>query len=145
MLRFDRRRVKATHAFDRTPVTIGSMLAGLIYALIVFAIGSVIGTIRILVLAPRVGATAAVALELPVMLIASWLSCSWVVGHFEVASRLAMSVVAFVTLMVLELGLSVLIFHRSLREHVSAYATVPGRIGLAGQVVFAIFPILVRG
>jgi hypothetical protein len=46
--------------------------AGALYAFIVFLIGFIFGTIRVLWLTPRLGETAAVVLEIPVMLTASW-------------------------------------------------------------------------
>jgi len=45
--------------------------AGALYALIVFLIGFIFGTVRVLLLAPRLGEIAAVVLETPVMLAAS--------------------------------------------------------------------------
>ena len=122
------------------------MRAGLVYAIIVFVLGFIIGTIRIFLLVPRVGETAAVAVETPVMLTLSWLMSLWIVGRLDVAptftTRMAMGVVAFVTLMVLELGLSIIVFHRSIAEHVATYSTSPGRIGLSAQILFAVFPVL---
>ena len=48
-----------------------SAKAGVAYAVTVFAIGFVLGT-RVLLLAPRVGSTIAVSIEVPVILTASW-------------------------------------------------------------------------
>jgi hypothetical protein len=58
--------------------------AGAFYALIVFLIGFIFGTLRVLLLAPRFGETAAVILETPVMLAASWFVCRWCVGRVDV-------------------------------------------------------------
>jgi hypothetical protein len=58
--------------------------AGAFYALIVFLIGFIFGTIRVLVLAPRLGDTEAVSLEIPIMLAASWFVCRWCVDRFDV-------------------------------------------------------------
>jgi hypothetical protein len=46
--------------------------AGALYAIIVFLIGFILGTIRVLLLAPGLGETAAVMLEVPIMLTANW-------------------------------------------------------------------------
>jgi len=51
--------------------------AGCVYALSVFAIGFVLGAIRVLVLAPRLGNAVAVALEVPFMLAVSWKLSRW--------------------------------------------------------------------
>jgi hypothetical protein len=58
--------------------------AGAVYALIVFLIGFSFGTIRVLLLAPRLGETAAVILETPVILAASWFVCRWCVDRVGV-------------------------------------------------------------
>jgi hypothetical protein len=48
--------------------------AALRYFGLIFALGFLLGTVRTLLLAPATGATAAVLIELPVMLGASWLA-----------------------------------------------------------------------
>ena len=120
--------------------------AGALYALIVFLIGFSFGTIRVLLLAPRLGETAAVILETPVMLTASWVVCRWCVDRVDVPRtvpvRSAMGAVAFVVLMAAEFGFGGLVFGRSLDEQLAGYASVPGAIGLAAQIVFATFPIV---
>jgi hypothetical protein len=120
--------------------------AGALYALIVFLIGFIFGTIRVLLLPPRLGETAAVILETPVMLAASWFVCRWCVDRLDVPRtvpvRSVMGAVAFVVLMAAEFGLAGLGFGRSLVEQLAGYASVPGAIGLAAQIVFAAFPIV---
>jgi hypothetical protein len=70
-----------------------------IYALIVFLIGFIFGTVRVLLLIPQVGETVAVSLEAPLMLAASWFVCRWCVDRLEVprtvGARAVMGVVAF--------------------------------------------------
>ena len=91
--------------------------AGILYFAIVFAAGFLLGTLRLFILLPLTGEFAAVALELPVMLIISWLACRRLVARFSVpamvSQRLAMGVLAFCLLMLAEVGLSVLEFNRS--------------------------------
>jgi hypothetical protein len=119
--------------------------AGAFYALIVFLIGLVIGSLRVLLLAPRLGETAAVALETPFMLAASWFVCRWCVDRLDVPrtpARSVMGAVAFVALASAEFGLSIFIFGRSTTEHLASYASVPGAIGLIAQIVFATFPVV---
>ena len=48
----------------------------------VFALGFVLGTIRVLWLAPLIGLLPATALELPFMLAASWLVAGLVIARF---------------------------------------------------------------
>ncbi len=118
--------------------------AGAAYFAIVFAAGFVLGTLRTLFLAPRLGELFAVVLELPVMLAVSWVACGWVLVRFTVPSdtgpRLGMGGVAFGLLMLAELALSVGVFGRSVSEYADALATPHGLIGLGGQVIFGLLP-----
>jgi hypothetical protein len=107
--------------------------AGLGYFGVVFAVGFVLGAARVMVVAPRLGETGAVAAELPVMLGLSWMACGWMVRRYGVgrarAARLVMGGVAFGLLMGAEMGISVWGFGRSLAEHFEQYGTVAGRGG----------------
>jgi hypothetical protein len=92
-----------------------SVKAGVAYAVTVFAIGFVLGTARVLLLVPRVGSTIAVSVESPIILTASWyVSRIWMarpaVG-VEIRPRILVGAVAFVTLMILEVALSISVFH----------------------------------
>jgi len=123
-----------------------ALLAGAAYFAIVFAAGFVLGALRVALVAPLVGETSAVVVELPVILTASWIACGWCVRRFGVARkmapRLAMGAIAFALLMLAELCLSVVGLNRTFAEHVAALVSRPGLIGLAGQALFALFPAL---
>ncbi len=110
-----------------------------------FLIGFVFGTLRVLLLAPRFGETAAVILETPVMLAASWFVCRWCVDRVDVPRmvpvRSAMGAVAFLVLMAAEFGLAGQVFGRSTVEYVASYGSAPGATGFAAQIVFATFPV----
>jgi hypothetical protein len=116
--------------------------AGLVYPILVFFTGFVFGTIRVLLLVPHLGETAAVSF----ILTASWFVCRWCVDRLDVprrvSARIAMGVIAFVVLMLAELGLSVFAFRRAVAEFAAPYASLPGLIGLAAQIVFAAFPVV---
>ena len=111
-----------------------------------FSIGFVLGTIRVLLFAPRVGETTAVIVEAPIMLTASWFVCRWCVNRLDVrrtvAARSWMGLVAFLVLMSAEVGLGGVVFGRSLVDQLAAYGSPAGAIGLAAQVIFAIFPVI---
>ena len=53
-----------------------------------------------------------------------------------------MGAVAFVVLMSAECGLAGQVFGRSLDDQLASYASAPGAIGFAAQIVFAAFPIV---
>ena len=83
--------------------------AAVVYFVLVFAAGFVLGTIRVLLVAPRWGELLAVLLESPIMLFVR----GWRAGHRFVCSEfvgaapgLAMGAAAFALLMTAELALS---------------------------------------
>lgn len=121
-----------------------AITAGARYFLAVFAIGFALGTLRTLFLVPRFGETTAVLLELPVMLTAAWLVCGYLLRRRALGpgERAIMGGVAFALLMLAEATLSLLLFHRSLAGHLALYAETPHLLGLAGQLLFGLFPLL---
>jgi hypothetical protein len=120
--------------------------AGCAYALIVYFFGFAFGTVRVLLVVPRLGETLAVLLEAPFILFISWKVARWSIARFSVdnhpAARTLMGGVAFAVLMIAEFGVAAVVFGRSVQEQVYAYGSVPGIIGLAAQVCFATFPAL---
>lgn len=123
-------------------------LAGLAYFGVVFAAGFALGTLRVLVLAPKLGGSAAVLVELPIILAVSWVACRWLITHFDVpkklTARLIMGGLAFTVLLIAEMSISVLGFGRTLSTHLEQYRQLSTLIGLAGQILFALFPIIQR-
>jgi hypothetical protein len=91
--------------------------AGALYAIIVFVIGFILGTIRVLLVVPRLGETTAVIIEGPTMLAASRFVCRWCVGRLRVGRtvppRLLMGFVAFLLLMSAEVGFGAVPVDRS--------------------------------
>lgn len=123
-----------------------TLKAGLAYFIIVFAIGFVLGTMRVLVLVPRMGNLYAVMVELPVMLSASWFICRALIKHWQVlpglSHRAVMGIFAFILLMTAEFFLSVALFGRTSAAYISDLITPAGGIGFAGQVVFGLWPLV---
>lgn len=120
--------------------------AGCVYALCVFAIGFFLGTIRVFLIVPRLGDTAAVLLEVPFMLAASWKMSRWsakMTGLLANASEATlMGGFAFAVLMLAEWVTSALYLNRTVGEYFAGLWSVPGAIGLAAQLCFAGFPFL---
>ncbi len=123
-----------------------AVTAGLLYVAIGFAVGFVLGTMRTLVVAPRVGELMAVAIELPLMIGAAWLVCRRLVRGVSphIAARVMMGSVAFVVLMGLEFGLATLVFGENPADFSARLLSPAGLLGLAGQIVFAVLPLFVR-
>ena len=118
--------------------------AGAAYFALAFAAGFLLGSARVLLLAPRIGETMAVLAELPVMLALCWIIARWSIARFDIAPRpaprLAMGAIAFVLLMLAEFAVSTLGFGRTAVGHFARYADGAALLGLAGQILFALFP-----
>jgi len=119
--------------------------AAISYFVIVFVAGFALGTIRTLIIAPQTGELAAVAMELPLMIAVSWWACGVVVKRLkpasEVPSRIAMGLIALSLLLLAEIVVS-LGLGLTLAQHLALYATTPVQLGLFGQLLFALFPLL---
>jgi hypothetical protein len=123
-----------------------STIAGVVYFAVVFAAGFVLGVPRILFVAPRLGESLAVLLELPLMLAFSWGACSWLVARLrvpaKVTARLIMGGTSFAMMMAAELSVTVFMLGLSTAEHLSSYCELPPLLGLVGQVAFATLPLV---
>jgi len=123
-----------------------SIKAGFAYFLLAFGMGFALGIMRTVFVAPVLGETFAVALELPIILVFAWFICRWLTRQFLVPARLSaralMGIFAFALLMMGEVAISILLAGRSLAEHVLLYLEASHILGLAGQIAFALFPVL---
>jgi hypothetical protein len=122
------------------------LMAGIAYYAIVFSAGFLFGTFRVIVLLPILDEAVAVMLELPFMLVISWVASGWLTGYFNVAARpaprLLMGGMAFGLLMVSEFGISIVAFGRRPVEYFTGFGDVPELLGLSGQVAFGLIPLL---
>jgi hypothetical protein len=121
------------------------VLPALVYVATVFAAAFVLGTLRVLLVTPRLGELAAVTLEVPMVLGLSWLVAGRVLRRWPLprpGQRLAMGGLAFALLMLAETVLGITLFGRSLAGILAAMATLPGLVGLAGQIAFGLVPAL---
>ena len=109
----------------------------------VFALGFVLGTVRVAWLAPLVGPVAATALELPAMLAASWLVAGWAMARFGIArsgAALAMGGLAFALLLFAECALAVAMMGQTPGQWLMQLCQPHALLGLAGQAGFALMP-----
>ena len=123
-----------------------ALKAGAAYFAVVYASGFLLGTVRVLLLAPVIGETMAVLFEAPIMLLISWVAARWSSGTFSVPAklppRLVMGGFAFVLLILGELTVSILVFDRSWERTVAAYRSAAGLLGLLAQLIFALLPVV---
>jgi hypothetical protein len=114
------------------------------YFAVIVAAGFAFGTVRTLLIAPRIGELSAVVVEIPLMLLASWIACKFVVGRYPqiktTRSALAVGVFALVLLLIAEASLSIGLTGLSLSQHIALYRELPIQIGLLGQILFALLP-----
>lgn len=124
------------------------LAAGAAYFGLVFAAGFALGTLRVLVLVPRLGERAAELLEMPLMLAASWLAAGWVVGRFRLPAgarhRLPVGLVALALLVAGEILVVLEVREVSLGEYLAERDPVAGSVYLASLALFALMPWLVR-
>ena len=125
-----------------------AIVAGLVYFLLVFAAGFALGAVRTLFVAPRLGETLAVIIELPLMLVISWIACGAVLKRIDLPPqiflRLLMGACAFEFLMIAEFALAHFAFSQSIDSFFAGLTRTPGALGLAGQIAFALFPLVRR-
>ncbi len=117
--------------------------AAIVYWAMVFALGFVLGTVRVLWVIPRVGLVPATLMELPLILAASWFAAGWLVRRFVLASpgeALTVGALAFVILMVAECALASVLNGQSPADWLAGLRQPHALLGLAGQVVFALMP-----
>ncbi len=107
----------------------------------IFALGFVLGSLRTLWLVPRIGELAAVALELPLMLGASWLWARRLLHGKAITpgQALAMGACAFALLMASE-ALLVTAMGEPIGQWIAGMGSPAGTLGLAGQIAFALIP-----
>ena len=126
-----------------------SIIAAGAYFAVVFLAGMVIGTALVLVAEPALGGVGAVMAEIPLMLAVAWLTCAVIVSRLAVpprrADRLMMGGIAFLLLMAAELGLDLWRPGSSIADHFTAYREPARAIGLVGQILFGLFPLLMIG
>lgn len=122
--------------------------AGALYFALVFGAGFVLGPIRILWFAPRVGTRAAELLEAPVVLAVSVLVARWLIRWLAVrpmtAVRMRMGLVAPSLMLLAEFTLVLWLRGVSIRQYFAERDPVAGTVYYITLVLFAVLPLLVK-
>jgi hypothetical protein len=120
---------------------------GLLYFVLVFAAGFLLGTVRVLWLVPRFGERAAELMEAPIMLVVTIFAAQWVVRRLAVppapSKRLAVGMIALALLLVTEFTLVLSLRGLSIAEYVATRDPVSGTVYLAMLLLFATMPLIV--
>lgn len=119
------------------------MARALVYFALVFGVGCVLGPIRVLWLAPRVGERWAELLEAPLMLVAIYLVAGAVVRRFPSSSgraQLGAGLLALALLLTAELGVVLGLRGLSLRDYIAGRDPLAGAVYAGMLLVFAAMP-----
>jgi hypothetical protein len=124
-----------------------ALKAGVIYFLLVFAVGWILGPIRELWAVPHLGRVTAMLSEAVIMLIAMIVAARWVIRRFEVpqtlSDTLSIGLIAIGLLLPAESAGVRWVRGLSLQEYLASFVTAPGIISLVMFLLFASMPTLV--
>ena len=124
-----------------------TLKAGVLYFVLVFAAGFVLGTIRTLWAVHRFGVRTAELAEAPVMLGVSILAARWAVRHVGIqplwSRRLTLGCIALGLMLLAEFSFVLWIRGLTIREYLEARDPVSGAVYLATLGAFAVIPIFV--
>jgi hypothetical protein len=120
--------------------------AGALYFALVFGAGFLLGTIRVLLIVPRVGTRTAELMEAPIMLVVTVLAARWVVRRVSLppgpAALLGAGFLALGFLLVAEFTVALWIRGLTIREYFATLDPVAGTVYFVMLVVFAVMPYL---
>jgi hypothetical protein len=121
-----------------------ALKAGLVYFLLLFAVGWILGPIRELWAVPHFGRMAAMLSEAFIMLVAMIVAAQWVIRRFHVSRTLpatiSMGLIAIGLLFPAEIAGVVWVRGLSLQEYVASFVTAPGVISLVMCLLFGAMP-----
>jgi len=124
-----------------------TLKAGVLYFVLVFAAGFVLGTIRTLWALPRFGVRTAELTEAPIMFGISILAAQWVVRHVGIpplwSRRLAVGCIALGLMLLVEFTVVLWIRGLTIRGYLEARDPVSGAVYFATLAAFAVIPIFV--
>ncbi|MCB9914354.1 MAG: hypothetical protein H6828_04270 [Planctomycetes bacterium] len=113
------------------------------YFALVFGAGFVLGTVRVLLLVPRLGERAAELAETPLMLVVTVLAARWLLRRLDVrrpGEQWVMGLGALALLLAAEVGVVVLARQQTLGEYVRSRDALSGSVYLLALGVFALAP-----
>ena len=121
---------------------------GLLYFMLVFGAGFVLGPMRILWLAPKVGARTAELLECPVMILVTFVAARWIVVRFRAskscAVRLGIGAFALALLIGAEISVGMALRGMSLSEIIMNRDPVSASAYFLSLVLFGLMFVLVE-
>lgn len=122
-----------------------SLQASLLYYIAVFGVGFVLGTIRVLLVAPLLDVRWAELFEQPLMLVASFYLARFAVrrfGPFAASRRLAIGCIALMLMVATELSLTRFVQGQDLSHYLASRDRVSGAAYVLSLAAFALMPLL---
>ena len=123
------------------------MKAAVLYFMLVFGAGFVLGPIRIMWIVPRFGTRIAELMEMPLMFVVISVAARWIVRRLAVpytlSIRLGMGCIALGLSLVAEITLVLWLQGLSISEYLTSRDPVSGTVYYVMLCVFAIMPLLV--
>lgn len=117
---------------------------GGLYFAVVFAVGFLLGTIRVLLVVPRLGARMSELIEAPFMLAVSLVAARWLVRRYREITApefwLGVGLAGLGLLLLVEFTVVLWIRGLSLEEYFATRDSVSGAVYFALLGVFAVFP-----
>jgi hypothetical protein len=124
-----------------------TLIPGTVYVVLLFAIGFVLGACRVMFVVPVIGQLWATVAEIPIMLMAAFFLCRWVMLRWnvptDVSHRLQVAIWFLALLLLFETTVAALLFGRSFVDQWAALLEPAGLVGLSGQLAAAVLPLMV--
>jgi hypothetical protein len=121
--------------------------AAAIYFVVVLAAGFALGTVRTLVVVPRIGERAAELAEMPLLVAVSFLAARWIIARhapLRVAQRFAVGLIALGLLLAAEVFLVLGARQLTLQQYITGRDPVAGSTYVIALALFALLPLVAR-
>ncbi len=122
-----------------------ALFFGVRYYLIVFSFAFLMGVLRTLAVAPLIGQTKAVLLEVPIVIAVSWVAARLLLRNisFSVVQLMVSGTTAFALTMASEAALAKSLQDQNFTDWATSLVSPLGLVGVVAQLIFAVMPLLV--
>jgi hypothetical protein len=122
------------------------VIRGIVYFLLVFGVGFILGTIRVLWVVPHLGVRTAELIEAPLMLAATYLSARFITERFDASRKveyLHSGLLALMLLLCTEFSVVLGLQGLSISEYLAERDPVAGGVYVLMLILFTVMPWLV--